>query len=150
MRSTKEAEEASIVRALTTSLAIRGMLMELGIDDATKPMKIFVDAQAALNSIISDKLSTASKHTATRHYWLRDHLNIGTFSLYYIPTDLQFADIGTKPIVNKSKFEQFRNVILGFDPKFYLSTFMGTIANGIWKLPLLKGNKPNRKGKLKV
>jgi hypothetical protein len=49
-----------------------------------------------------------SKHIEIRYHFIRDRVLKGAVKLQYIPTDVQLADILTKPLV-KWKFVFFRN-----------------------------------------
>ena len=42
-----------------------------------------------------------TKHIDVRHHFIRDHVEKGDVSISFIPTDLQLADIFTKPLAEE-------------------------------------------------
>ena len=46
-----------------------------------------------------------TKHIEIRYHFIRDHVQNGTISLQYIPTENQLADVFTKPLDN-SRFNK--------------------------------------------
>ena len=62
-----------------------------------------------------------SKHIEIRHHFVRDHFSNGNIIVEFVPSDMQLADIFTKPL-EKVNFEFIRNEI-GICNPFILSFF---------------------------
>ena len=71
------------------------MLSELGFD--YRPT-IYVDNGPMVDIITNGKLSPATKHLMQRLYFVQDYYNSGYFKIKRIPTDVNIADILTKPL----------------------------------------------------
>jgi hypothetical protein len=72
------------------------------------PATIFEDNQAAISIAKDHRLSTATKHMATRYFYVRQVVQEGKVKIVYIPTTDQLADIFTKPL-DKQNFLRLRN-----------------------------------------
>jgi hypothetical protein len=62
------------------------------------PVTIKVDNQAAMASAKDFRVSQKSKHIATKHFYIRDLVENGTYKLKYVPSQDNLADILTKPL----------------------------------------------------
>ena len=61
---------------------------------------------------------SSSKRTRAlniRHFFLTDQIEKGNLTVKYCPTDEMLGDYFTKPLQGH-KFEDFRNVIMGYVP----------------------------------
>ena len=62
------------------------------------PFPILCDNQAACSLSNSSAVSARSKHIDIHHHFLRDHIQAGSFSTMWIPTEDMPADIFTKSL----------------------------------------------------
>ena len=53
-----------------------------------------------------------SKHIDIKYHFIRSEINSGIISLEYTPTDMNVADIFTKPMT-KVKLDKFSKIIFG-------------------------------------
>ena len=75
-----------------------------------RPFPILSDNQAACSLSNSSAISARSKHIDIRHHFIRDHVQAGSFTTTWIPTEDMPADIFMKtlpPIV----FSRHRDVL---------------------------------------
>ena len=63
-----------------------------------RPFPILSDNQAACSLSNSSAISARSKHIDIRHHFLRDHVQAGSFTTTWVPTEDMPADIFTKPL----------------------------------------------------
>ncbi|GKC24226.1 retrovirus-related pol polyprotein from transposon TNT 1-94, partial [Tanacetum coccineum] len=59
---------------------------------------IFCDNTSAISISNNPVLHSKTKHIDIRYHFIRDHILKGEIELHFIPTDLQLADIFTKPL----------------------------------------------------
>ena len=60
--------------------------------------------------VYSDK----TRHIKIHHYFVKQYLDNGEFTLNYCPTEDMIADILTKPLQG-SQFIKLRNILLGYE-----------------------------------
>lgn len=60
--------------------------------------RVLVDNQAALHSVKEDADSSRSKHIDIRHHYMRDVSRKGVATFAYVPSELNKADMFTKPL----------------------------------------------------
>ena len=75
-----------------------------------RPFPILSDNQAACSLSNSSAISARSKHIDIRHHFLRDHVQAGSFTTTWIPTEDMPADIFTK-ILPSVVFSHHRDVL---------------------------------------
>ncbi|GKB29654.1 retrovirus-related pol polyprotein from transposon TNT 1-94 [Tanacetum coccineum] len=63
---------------------------------------IFYDNTSAIAISNNPVLHSRTKHIDIRYHFIRDHILKGYIELYFVPTNLQLADIFTKPLVEPS------------------------------------------------
>ncbi|GJR55107.1 retrovirus-related pol polyprotein from transposon TNT 1-94 [Tanacetum coccineum] len=63
---------------------------------------IFCDNTSAIAISNNPVLHSRTKHIDIRYHFIRDHILKGDIELYCVPTDLQLADIFTKPLAEPS------------------------------------------------
>lgn len=59
---------------------------------------ILCDNSSAITIANNPVLHSRSKHIDIRYHFIRDHVSKGDVELHFIPTDLQLADLFTKPL----------------------------------------------------
>ena len=75
------------------------LIKELGWQRfAVTPVTLFGANQASMFAAKSPQMSTRNKHIEIRDLYVKDAVSIGLFTLIYIPTENQLADILTKPL----------------------------------------------------
>ena len=65
-------------------------------------MPIFCDNTSAIAISNNPVLYSRIKHIDIRYHFIRDHILKGDIELHFVPTDLQLADIFTKPLAEPS------------------------------------------------
>ena len=75
-----------------------------------RPFPILSDNQAACALSHSPAISARSKHIDIRHHFLRDHVQTGSFTTTWIPTEDMPADIFTKTLPS-IVFSRHRDVL---------------------------------------
>ncbi|GKB57057.1 hypothetical protein Tco_0913243, partial [Tanacetum coccineum] len=63
---------------------------------------IFCDNPSVIAISSNPVLHSRTKHIDIRYDFIRDHILKGDIKLHFVPTDLQLADIFTKPLVEPS------------------------------------------------
>ena len=74
-------------------------------------VKLYIDNQSTLSIMKSGQFSRRSRHIDVKFHFLCDLVSSKQIEVYYCPTDLQVADILTKPLTH-TIFDKFRNVIV--------------------------------------
>ena len=107
--SSTEAEYYAMAHAFKEALWLRTFLglMHLPVP---RPFPILSDNQAACSLSNSPAVSARSKHIDVRHHFIRDHVQAGSFSTTWIPTDDMPADIFTK-LLPSPTFSRHRDVL---------------------------------------
>ncbi|GJY88049.1 retrovirus-related pol polyprotein from transposon TNT 1-94 [Tanacetum coccineum] len=67
-----------------------------------KLVPIFCDNTSAISISNNPVLHSRTKHIDIRYHFIRDHILKGDIELHFVPTDLQLADIFTKPLAEPS------------------------------------------------
>ncbi|GJZ67748.1 retrovirus-related pol polyprotein from transposon TNT 1-94 [Tanacetum coccineum] len=65
-------------------------------------MPIFCDYTSAIAISNNPVLHSRTKHIDIRYHFIRDHISKGDIELHFIPTNMQLADIFTKPLAETS------------------------------------------------
>ena len=88
------------------------LLNELQITQ--KPVQIFEDNQAVIFMMTrgESNFHTKSKHLRVRYDSLREQTAMDTILFCYLSTELQLADLMTKPLIGE-KFHYFRDCLMG-------------------------------------
>ena len=107
--SSTEAEYYALAHAFKEALWIRTFLSLLRFP-VPRPFPILTDNQAACSLSTSSAISARSKHIDIRHHFIRDHVQAGSFSTTWIPTEDMPADIFTKPL-SPILFHRHRDVL---------------------------------------
>lgn len=101
--SSTEAEYIAAADCVKECLYLRYFISEL-ISENVK-ISLNIDNQSAIQLIKSGSFSKRSKHIDVRFYFIHENYKIGKLDIKYCPTDLQIADMFTKPLYkNKFKF----------------------------------------------
>nr|GEZ85436.1 retrovirus-related Pol polyprotein from transposon TNT 1-94 [Tanacetum cinerariifolium] len=65
-------------------------------------VSIFYDNTSAISISDNPVLHSRTKHIDIKYHFIRDHILKDDIKLYFVPTDLQLADIFTKPLAEPS------------------------------------------------
>ena len=114
-RSSTEAEIHAANEAISDTLHAIDLLTELGHPQNT--VVFYEDNQAVISLMIKSDFNfqTRSKHIRVKYDFLKAQVRDRKIKFVYIPTDLQLADVFTKPLIGE-KFQYFRDCLLGRVP----------------------------------
>ena len=107
--STTEAEYMALCLLAQECLFLKHFLSELGVL-FTKPIRLYEDNQSTIKLVKNPELHGRSKHIGVRHHFLKEQVQRLVFTVLYVASNEQLADIFTKalPIV---QFENLRRLI---------------------------------------
>jgi ribonuclease HI len=107
--SSTESEFIALTESCKELKWIRMMVKSL--KEVTVPEKITVltDSQSSMKLITNQKFSNRSKHIDTRFYYVKQLVEEGQIELKYCQTDLNIADMFTKPL-GSLKIQQLRRM----------------------------------------
>ncbi len=97
--STAEAEYIVAGSCCTQILWIRQQLKDYNIESTSTILKC--DNTSAIEITKNLVHHSRTKHIDLRYHFIREHVNLKTIVLEYVHTDLQLADIFTKPLGEK-------------------------------------------------
>jgi len=95
--STCEAELIGVAEAVKELLWLKQLCGELGFIDIAVPV-LRSDNQAAIASATREQVTQRTKHMDIRHKFIAQHLLEGDFSIRYVPSQENIADIMTKAL----------------------------------------------------
>lgn len=107
--SSTEAEYVALSCAITKSVWLKNVMMDLGVD--THKVKVFEDNQFVIKIAENHDNSKRLKHLDIRYHFIIENVKNGTVELMYVRTDESVTDILTKPLA-KQQFEKFRGFML--------------------------------------
>jgi ribonuclease HI len=74
-----------------------------------KRITVLTDSQSSIKLITNQKFSNRSKHIDTKYHYVKQLADNGDIELKYVQTDLNVADMMTKPL-GPQKIEQLRRM----------------------------------------
>ncbi|GJR64139.1 hypothetical protein Tco_0010204 [Tanacetum coccineum] len=98
--SSAEAEYVAAAGCCAQVLWIKSQLADYDILYDKVP--IFCDNTSAIVISNNPVLHSRTKHIDIRYHFIRDHILKGDIELHFVPTELQLADIFTKPLAEPS------------------------------------------------
>ncbi|GKD94781.1 retrovirus-related pol polyprotein from transposon TNT 1-94 [Tanacetum coccineum] len=98
--SSAEAEYVAAAGCCAQVLWIKSQLADY--DVLYDKVPIFCDNTSAIAISNNPVLHSRTKHIDIRYHFIRDHILKGDIELHFVPTDLQLADIFTKPLAEPS------------------------------------------------
>jgi Reverse transcriptase (RNA-dependent DNA polymerase)/GAG-pre-integrase domain len=107
--SSTEAEYYAMTHAFKEASWLRTFLGLLQLP-VPRPFPILSDNQAACSISNSSAISARSKHIDNRHHFIRDHVQAGSFTTTWIPTEDMPADIFTKSLPSAT-FSRHRDIL---------------------------------------
>jgi transposase InsO family protein len=123
--STMESEYIALSQSMKQLIPLKHVYreiiqhMNLPIDAVSTISTVFEDNNAALilaRSTNPPRLTPRSKSIAVKYHWFRSHLSESSIVIQSIGTDLQRANILTKPLT-RFKFEHEREMLMGWPPR---------------------------------
>jgi len=112
-QSSCEAEYIAMVDASNEAIGIRYLLKELiGMDNFNPTMVLHTDSTAAIAYSNNEKQSKM-KHINRRLNVIKERIKNVELTVQYIQTEVQVADILTKPL-SKHRYEMLRDQLLGY------------------------------------
>jgi hypothetical protein len=106
--STTEAEYVAMTEAVKEALWVRSAMKEL-CDQGNGPLTVFCDNQSAIAMTDKQNFSNKTKHVDVKFHFVRDMVKKEELELKYIATDVNIADLMTKPL-GRVKMEQLREL----------------------------------------
>jgi hypothetical protein len=88
------------------------------------PVIIKTDSQSCISMIANEKFSQRNKHIDLKYLYIRDQVAKGIVKLEYVPTDINVADLMTKPL-GSVKLSSLRR-LAGLEEQPSTSTFEST------------------------
>lgn len=107
--SSCEAEYIAVAQAACQVLWMESLLEELKLH-YKKPVQLFVDNKSSINLAKNPIAHGRSKHIETKFHFLRDQVNKGKLEMVYCSTDVQAADVLTKPM-KTDRFKVLRSML---------------------------------------
>nr|GEV24514.1 hypothetical protein [Tanacetum cinerariifolium] len=95
-----EAEYVAAAGCCAQVFSIKSQLVDYDVLYDNVP--IFCDNTSAIAIFNNLVLHSRTKHIDIKYHFIRDHILKGDIELYFVPTDLQLADIVTKPLAEHS------------------------------------------------
>jgi len=66
--------------------------------EVSRPISLFIDNKSAINLAKNPVLHGRSKHIEAKFHFLREQVNKGAMQIVHCSSELQLADIFTKPL----------------------------------------------------
>ena len=116
--STAEAEYIALSTALREVIPLMTLMKEISgvfplyIDKPNFFCKIFEDNQSCIKMAVAPKLTPRTKHIALKYHHFKRFVG-NTIDISYIATDMQKADIFTKPLPDDAFF-RLRHMLMGW------------------------------------
>ena len=97
--STAEAEYVAAASCCSQVLWMRTQLRDYGFFFDKVP--IYCDSKSAIAITCNPVQHSKTKHIDVRYHFIKDNVEKGNIELYFVHTDLQLADLFTKPLDEK-------------------------------------------------
>ncbi|GAU39052.1 hypothetical protein TSUD_396570 [Trifolium subterraneum] len=107
--SSCDAEYVAAAQAACQAVWLESLLDELKIK-YVKPVKLNVDNKSAISLARNPIAHGRSKHIETKYHFLRDQVSKEKLTVEYCKTDVQIADILTKPL-RADRFKELRKML---------------------------------------
>jgi hypothetical protein len=95
-RSSSESEYVASALCLKNILHKKYVMEELGFPQQEIPL--FIDNTSVKFMANEWRVTDNSKHINVRYHFLRSHVIRGTIAIYYVDSEENIADLGTKPL----------------------------------------------------
>jgi hypothetical protein len=117
--STTEAEYIALSQAMRDLIPLRTIMREMAevfgytVQQATTHSTVFEDNKGCVDLVAAPTMRPRSRHISIKYHHFREHVRKGHIRIRWISTDMQLADIFTKPLA-APKFTLLRQRILGW------------------------------------
>ena len=108
--SSCESEYNALCEGSREAAFLTNLLNELKVDYIS-PLKIFSDSQPAIAIATIPRVNQRTKHIDTRYQYSHKLVQLGKSDLQYVESELNIADIFTKPL-GKVKFDALRSKLI--------------------------------------
>lgn len=110
--STTESEYYALAETVKETLWLIELLKDLKVEICSSPI-INVDSQPCIKMISNEKFSQRTKHIDVRFHFVKNALDENRIKLSYCPTDVNIADMMTKPLagIKIKSLRELANVI---------------------------------------
>ena len=108
-QSSTESEYVSAAEATKSILWMRDLLFEMGLEQR-EPTVLYIDNQSAIAQANNPEDRRRSKHIGVRYHLVRESVESGIIRTEHARTDMQIADIFTKPLA-RTAFERHREAL---------------------------------------
>jgi len=95
--STCESKYVAGCLAACQAVWLEPILKEMEIE-VSRPIALFIDNKSSINLAKNPVLHGRSKHIEAKFHFLREHVNKEALKIVHCSTDLQLADVFTKPL----------------------------------------------------
>ena len=106
--STCEAEYIALTYSIQESLFLKQLLCDM-LNLCDVKVTIGVDNQSAIKLSKNPVSHQRSKHIDIKYHFIRDVIAKGIIELYYVPSQINVADLFTKPLSNP-RIQSFSSV----------------------------------------
>eukprot|EP00873_Tetraselmis_striata_P023816 jgi/Tetstr1/444080/TSEL_003319.t2 len=96
-QSTVDAETVSLAQAIKDGIHLKMLVSEI-LGSPVQPLIMMEDNQGAISYATNAVISDRTKHIDVKWHFVKDHVEAGTVGVNYIATDLNTADMMTKPL----------------------------------------------------
>eukprot|EP00873_Tetraselmis_striata_P023408 jgi/Tetstr1/443672/TSEL_031663.t1 len=96
-QSTVDAETVSLAQAIKDGIHLKMLVSEI-LGSPVQPLIMMEDNQGAISYATNAVISDRTKHIDVKWHFVKDHVEAGTVRVNYIATDLNTADMMTKPL----------------------------------------------------
>lgn len=94
--STTEAEYIALTEAIKKAIWLKGLVSELGLKQSA--VTVNCDSSSAIQLSKNPKYHERTKHVDVRLHFIRDEISKGVVNVIKIPTEVNPADMLTKPL----------------------------------------------------
>jgi hypothetical protein len=74
------------------------------------PVVLYQDNKSCIMTMLSGKGGSGSRHIDIRYFWMHDRIQSGDVVVEYLPTELMFANLLTKPLQG-AQFQEERMML---------------------------------------
>ena len=110
-KSSCEAEYIALNEGGAEIIWLRKLLTELGLQDSTKPSKVWVDNLPAIQLAKHQMVKHRTKHIKLKYDWIREQIEEGSLNVTHRNTKENLADLFTKNLPRVT-FEKFISQII--------------------------------------
>ena len=108
--SSCEAEYIALCEAVKQALWFRRLLSQIGFKQ-TKPVRVYVDNQGAIDLAKNRKVNMRTKHIDLRFHWVREQVEAKQVQLIHVPGTDNIADMLTKVLGPQALAHLLQNIM---------------------------------------